>query len=267
MFSAISSHWHFLWLVAASLIAGVMNAMAGGGSFISFPAMLGVGVPPIEANATNTVALWPGQLTSLATLRGDVTRTLLPVVLLTSLVGGVTGAEVLLHTRQLTFLHLIPWLLLTGALIFGVSGRISRWLRERAARRPGAAVPETGETLHINPLLLAVALFPICFYIGYFGAGGGFLVMTVLALFGMEEMHHLNAMKVVAACASNLCAILTFIVSGRILWQYCVVSMVFAATGGWIGARYARRMNGDVLRAVVVISGVVVAGYFFWRES
>ena len=262
MLSTFISHWRYLWLVAASMIAGVMNAMAGGGSFISFPAMLGVGVPPIEANATNTVALWPGQLTSLATLRGDVRRSLLPTVLLTSICGGILGAEVLLHTRQLTFLHMIPWLLLTGALIFGVSGRISHWLRARSASAEGAQHAEP----HINPVALFACLLPICFYIGYFGAGGGFLVMTILALFGMEEMHQLNAMKVVAACASNLCAIATFIVSGRIVWHDCLISMVFAAAGGYIGARYARRMNPDVLRAVVVITGVVIAGYFFWRE-
>ncbi len=262
MIWGITSHWHFLWLVAASLLAGVMNAMAGGGSFISFPAMLGMGVPPIEANATNTVALWPGQLTSLATLHGDVRRDLLPVVLTTSVLGGIAGAEVLLHTRQVTFMHLIPWLLLTGALIFGISGRVSRWLRARSLQ--GAS--EHHAEPKMNSIALLFALFPVCFYIGYFGAGGGFLFMTVLALFGMEEMHQLNAMKVVAACASNFCAILAFIFSGRILWQYCVVSMVFAAFGGYIGARYARRMNAEILRSVVVITGVVIAGYFFWRN-
>jgi uncharacterized membrane protein YfcA len=262
MISAISAHWRFLWLVAASMLAGTMNAMAGGGSFLSFPAMLGVGVPPIEANATNTVALWPGQLTSVATLRGDVRRSLLPVVVGTSIFGGVAGAEVLLHTEQLTFMHLIPWLLLIGALIFGVSGRVSKWLRARSMH----AAEVHHRDSPINPFALSAALFPVCFYIGYFGAGGGFLVMTILALFGMEEMHQLNAMKVVAAAASNFCAIVTFIVSGRILWHYCLVSMVFAALGGYIGARYARRMNPDVLRAVVVITGVMIAGYFFWRE-
>lgn len=257
MFSPLVTHWHYLWLVAASFIAGVMNAMAGGGSFISFPAMLGVGVPPVEANATNTVALWPGQLTSLATLRGDVRRDLLPVILGTSVVGGVVGAEVLLHTRQLTFLHLIPWLLLMGSLIFGISGPVSRWLRSRAMH------PEQSK---IASVPLTLALLPISFYIGYFGAGGGFLIMTVLALFGMEEMHQLNALKVVAACASNFCAIVTFIVSGRIVWHDCLISMVFAAAGGYVGARNARVMNPAVLRAVVVITGVLIAGYFFWRE-
>ena len=260
MLSAFSLHWHYLWLVAASLIAGVMNAMAGGGSFISFPAMLSVGVPPIQANATNTVALWPGQLTSLATLRGDVRRDLLPVVATVCVLGGVSGAEVLLHTHQRTFMHLIPWLILFGTVIFGVSGKVSRWLRGRAAAHPHADVP-------IHKVALGLALFPVCFYIGYFGAGGGFVVMTILALFGMDDMHKLNALKVVAATLSNLCAIVTFILQGQIVWHFCLLSMVFAALGGWVGANFAKRMNGEVLRAVVVATGCVVAAYFFWRGA
>lgn len=258
-FSAVP-HLHYLWLVAASTIAGVMNAMAGGGSFLSFPAMLSMGVAPVQANATNTVALWPGQLTSLATLRGDVRKDILPVVLVTCIVGGVTGAEVLLHTRQRTFLLLIPWLILGGTAIFGISGPVSRWLRKRAGKS------RAEQEWPIPALPLALCLFPITFYIGYFGAGGGFLVMTVLALFGMEEMHALNAMKVVAACASNLCAIITFIVRGAIEWRFCVVSMLFAAAGGYVGARFARRVSGGVLRTIVVVVGCVIAGYFFWRE-
>lgn len=254
-----SAHAQYAWLVAASTIAGVMNAMAGGGSFLSFPAMLGMGVPPVEANATNTVALWPGQLTSLATLRGDVHARLLPTVVATCVVGGISGAEVLLHTHQQTFLYLIPWLILIGTVVFGFSGMLSRWLRRRTEH------PQKEPEIPLVPL--AIALFPVCFYIGYFGAGGGFIVMTILALFGMESMHAMNAMKVVAATTSNLCAIITFILRGAIVWHFCIVSMAFAALGGWIGARFARRMNGDVLRRVVVATGCVVAGYFFWRNA
>jgi uncharacterized membrane protein YfcA len=250
---------HYVWLVAASTIAGVMNAMAGGGSFLSFPAMLGMGVPPVQANATNTVALWPGQLTSLATLRKDIRKDLLPAVGVTCVLGGVLGAEVLLHTRQRTFLHMIPWLILGGTLIFGVSGRVSKWLRLRMAK------PHREH--RISRLGLAFALFPVCFYIGYFGAGGGFLVMTILALFGMEEMHALNALKVFAALTSNFFAIVTFVLMHAIVWRYCVVSMAFAALGGWVGARFARRVRGDVLRGIVVATGCVIAAYFFWRQG
>jgi uncharacterized membrane protein YfcA len=255
----LTQHWHYLWLIAASMIAGVMNAMAGGGSFVSFPAMLGMGVPPVEANATNTVALWPGQLTSLATLRNDVRRDILPAVAFSSIAGGVLGAEVLVHTRQTTFLHLIPWLILGGTAIFGVSGPVSRWLRHRSAQ------PHQEPKIHATAL--AFALLPITFYVGYFGAGGGFVAMTVLALFGMEEMHALNAMKVVVALLSNLCAILTFVIEGRILWHYCLIAMVFAGLGGWIGAKFARRANGEVLRWVVVGTGLVISAYFFWKQA
>ena len=132
-------------------------------------------------------------------MKSDLREDLLPVVVLASLLGGLTGAVVLLHTRQITFLHLIPWLLLIGAVIFGISGPVSRWLRARSAE------PHAERTPRYLPLFCA--LLPICFYIGYFGAGGGFLMMTVLALFGVEEMHALNAMKIVTACLSNLVAI------------------------------------------------------------
>jgi len=258
MFSGLTAHSHYLWLVAASFIAGVMNAMAGGGSFISFPAMLSIGVPPIQANATNTVALWPGQLTSVWALRTDLRRDLVATVAAASVLGGIAGAVVLLNTKQRTFMHLVPWLLLVASVLFGISGPVSRWLRRRTA--------EPHEEKPPNTIGLFAALFPVCFYIGYFGAGAGFLVMTALAIFGVEEMKALNSLKVTAACLSNFCAVVTFIFGGAIEWHYCVVSMVFAGIGGYAGAQYARRMNAGVLRTIVVITGCVMAAYFFWRQ-
>jgi len=258
MFSGLTAHAHYLWLVAASFIAGVMNAMAGGGSFISFPAMLSIGVPPIQANATNTVALWPGQLTSVWALRTDLRRDLVATVAAASVLGGIAGAVVLLNTKQRTFMHLVPWLLLVASVLFGISGPVSRWLRRRTVEPHEEKTP--------NTIGLFAALFPVCFYIGYFGAGAGFLVMTALALFGVEEMKALNSLKVTAACLSNFCAVVTFIFGGAIEWHYCVVSMVFAGIGGYAGALYARRMNAGVLRTIVVITGCVMAAYFFWRQ-
>jgi hypothetical protein len=258
MISSFSSHWHYIWLVLASLVAGVMNAMAGGGSFISFPVMLSMGVAPVQANATNTVALWPGQLTSVAALREDLRRDLLPSVCAASVLGGVSGAVVLLHTRQITFLHMVPWLLLVASLLFGISGPVSRWLRKRS------------EAPHVQkPAVISLffVLLPVCFYIGYFGAGAGFLIMSALALFGVEEMHALNSMKVLAACLSNLCAVVTFVFSGAVIWHYCLISMTFAAVGGYVGAQYARKINAEVLRTIVVITGCVMAAYFFWKNG
>jgi uncharacterized protein len=259
MISSISTHWHYAWLVAASLIAGVMNAMAGGGSFVSFPAMLAIGVAPIQANATNTVALWPGQLTSVAALREDLRRDLLPVICAASILGGVSGAVVLLNTRQITFLHMVPWLLLVASLLFGISGPVSRWLKARSAE------PHIERSPKLLPLFFV--LLPVCFYIGYFGAGAGFLIMSALAFFGVEEMHQLNSLKVLAACLSNFCAVVTFVLSGAVVWHYCLISMLFAGAGGYVGAQYARRMNAEVLRIIVVVTGVAMAVYFFWRRS
>jgi uncharacterized membrane protein YfcA len=258
MISSLSAHVPYLWLVTASFIAGVMNAMAGGGSFVSFPALLAIGVLPIQANATNTVALWPGQVTSVWALRKDLRRDLLGVVVAASVVGGISGAVVLLNTRQITFLHLVPWLLLIASLLFWISGPVSRWLRARSSAPHVERTPP--------PLPLFLALLPVCFYIGYFGAGAGFLIMTALSLFGVEEMRSLNSLKVTAACLSNFSAVVTFVIGGAVEWHYCLVSMVFAGIGGYIGAQYARRMNADVLRMVVVVTGCLIAAYFFWRQ-
>jgi uncharacterized membrane protein YfcA len=267
MLSTFLSHAHYAWLVVASFIAGVMNAMAGGGSFVSFPAMLAMGVAPIQANATNTVALWPGQLTSVAALRSDLRRDLLPVVIAASILGGVSGAVVLLKTKQITFLHMVPWLLLVASLLFGISGPVSRWLRRRAEAKAFANMVEHNPDAPPALVPLFLVLLPVCFYIGYFGAGAGFLIMSALALFGIEEMRALNSMKVLAACLSNLCAVLTFIVSGAVIWRYCLISMVICGVGGYLGAQYARRINPDVLRLIVVATGCLMAGYFFWRQA
>jgi len=259
MFNLMTPHLRYIWLIVASMIAGVMNAMAGGGSFVSFPAMLGVGVPPIEANATNTVALWPGQLTSVAALRGDMRRDLLWTVGFTSLVGGFGGAEVLLHTSQETFVRLIPWLILVGTLLFWMSGPVSRWIRGRAKNQHEVrTIPQMG---------LAAGLLPVMFYVGYFGAGSGFLTMTVLSLFGVEDMHELNAMKVFAVLIANLCAIVTFVLRGAVVWHFCLIAMIFAGLGGYVGAKFAKRISPATLRAVVVIIGCVISAYFFWKQA
>ncbi|MGB7265632.1 MAG: sulfite exporter TauE/SafE family protein, partial [Terracidiphilus sp.] len=138
---AAGVNWRWVWLVVAAFLAGVLNAVAGGGSFLSFPAMLGVGVLPVQANATNTVAIWPGQLTSIAAYREDVRKNLRAALLmgLAGLLGGTAGAVVLLNTPQMTFMHLVPWLLLGAASTFAVSGPVSRRLeRLKAARRERA---------------------------------------------------------------------------------------------------------------------------------
>src|SRR5271165_5443387 len=156
---ALSPTWPHVWLLIASLLAGALNAMAGGGSFLSFPALLGVGMLPIPANATNTVALWPGQFASIAAYWDDLKanlRLVLPVCS-AALLGGLAGAIVLLRTGQATFLALVPWLLLLAAGLFAASGPVSGWLQRNRANAAGARPS-------LAPLWVGVVV--VCFYIG-----------------------------------------------------------------------------------------------------
>ena len=266
----LSPTWPHAWLLIASLLAGALNAMAGGGSFLSFPAVLGTGILPIQANATNTVALWPGQFASIAAYWEDLKHNLRLIVPLgtAALVGGLAGGVVLLHTGQTTFLAMVPWLLLVAALLFAVSTPISKFLQRRAAERTAARLAggSSSSEAHPSVMPLVVGMALVCFYIGYFGAGAGFLVMSVLAIFGVEEINQINALKVVTTCLANGIAVVTFIVERQVAWQYCLLMMVTAAVGGYFGGHYARRVDARVMRGVVVAIGLGMAGYFFWKQ-
>jgi hypothetical protein len=240
--------------------------VAGGGSFLSFPALLGMNILPVRANATNTVAIWPGQLTSVAAYREDVRKNLSSAWLmgLAGLLGGTAGAVVLLNTPQMTFLHLVPWLLLGAASIFAVSAPVSRWLERLKLARHEHAVAGQANAPRRMPLFFAAAA--VSFYVGYFGAGAGFLFMTLLALFGYEDIHAINALKVVANLLANGIAFLIFVVDGQVVWRYCLAAMIAAAIGGYASASLARRVPQPVLRALVVAIGLGMAAWFFWKN-
>lgn len=254
-----SIDWHWVWLTVAAFLGGLLNAVAGGGSFLLFPAMLGMKMMPIQANATNTVALWPGQLTSIAAYREDIRKNLrLALTMgLAGFLGGTVGAIVLLNTPQKTFLQLVPWLLLVAASIFAVSGPVSRWLE----RRKRTTTPTPGR---LFPVFLCTIV--VCFYIGYFGAGAGFLIITLLSLFGYQDLNEINAVKVVSTTMANGIAFLLFVVDGQVVWRYCLLAMVTCAVGGYTSASLARRVPQRVLRGIVVCIGLGMAAWFFWKQ-
>ena len=254
--------WHWLWLTVAAFLAGALNAVAGGGSFLSFPAMLGMKILPIQANATNTLAVWPGQLTSVAAYRSEICKNphFALLMAMAGLVGGTAGAFVLLNTPQMTFLHLVPWLLLSAASIFAVSGPVSRWLERRKKGNSAQRPPAQGMSVFF-------ATAAICFYIGYFGAGAGFLIITLLSLFGHRDLHEINAFKVAATTPANGIACIIFAVSGQVVWRYCLLAMVACAIGGYASAKLARRVPQSVLRGLVVCIGLSMAAWFFWRNG
>lgn len=256
--------WHWVWLIVAAFLAGVLNAVAGGGSFLLFPAMLSTGMLPVQANATNTVALWPGQVTSIAAYWQDIrknSRLALPMGL-AGLLGGTAGALVLLSTPQTTFMHLVPWLLLIAATIFALSRPVTRWIDQiKAARHRTAPAPARAP----RRTLLFVTTAVVCFYIGYFGAGAGFLIITLLSLFGFEDLNEINALKVVSTTMANGIAFLIFVIGGEVEWRYCLLAMIACALGGYMSARFARMIPQPVLRAAVIVIGFGMAAWYFYK--
>ncbi len=265
--SAATINLQWILVVVAAFAAGVLNAVAGGGSFLSFPALLGTGILPVQANATNTVALWPGQVTSIAAYREDVrknARLVIPMGL-AGLLGGTAGALVLLSTPQTTFMRLVPWLLLIAAIIFAVSRPVSRWLDQLKASRHQHL--QTYVPRPPRRTLVFLATMGVCFYIGYFGAGAGFLIITMLSLFGFEDLNEINALKVVSTTAANGIAFLIFVIGNQVAWRYCLVAMAACAIGGYTSARFARMIPQRVLRAIVIAIGFGMAGWYFWKTS
>lgn len=246
-------------LFLAAAIAGTLNAVAGGGSFISFPVMLFTGVPPIEANATNTVALWPGLAASAVAYMKRLkapARVLVPLVL-TSVAGGWAGALLLLKTPQHTFLHLVPWLLLGGTLLFAFGNNIRTLAGKRAT---------VDDLRQLSWQAIAVSSFVELLtgiYGGYFGAGIGFVALAMLAAMGMHDIHAMGAIRTLLAVAINAAAVVTFIVARAVLWPQCAVMTAGALVGGWFGAHYAQQADPRKVRYVIIALGLTMSGYFF----
>lgn len=251
---------HGLFLFVAAFVAGALNSVAGGGGFIAFPALVFTGMPAINANATNTAALWPGTVASTSAYRGvlkeDARRVLIPLVG-TGLLGGMLGAIVLLKTPQRTFLHLVPWLLLMATLLFMVSGRVNEWLHARSASIENASRVHKGGAALVQ---LIIAL-----YIGYFGAGAGIAMMALFALMGIKNIHTLNGMKTLLASICNGMALITFIVAKAIFWPQAVLMLIGASIGGYGGAYYAQKLPPGRVRQLVIVIGFSMSLYFFVR--
>jgi len=243
-------------IFAAALAAGALNAVAGGGSFFTFPTLLFVGVPPITANATNTIALWPGVLAGMGAYRQELPklRESLLRLGLVSLIGGGVGAYVLLHTKESTFSRMIPFLLLLATIIFATSGPINKWLRSRKTH-----------PLADNPWLVTLLQFIIGVYGGFFGGGIGIMMLALLAVSGMEDLNQMNALKLVLNALINGVAVVLFVLVGAILWPAALVMIVGAILGGYGGAILAQRVEQKYVRYFVVFVGAVLTIYFFFK--
>ncbi|HKS68814.1 MAG TPA: sulfite exporter TauE/SafE family protein [Ktedonobacterales bacterium] len=245
-----------LLLFGAALVAGILNSVAGGGSFFTFPTLILTGVPSVQANATNTVALWPGIVASIAGYRKELAgRRDLLVLVVISLVGGTLGAYLLLHTPQSTFTRLIPFLLLFATLLFAFGGRIALALRNRMGKSRASS--------RAVAVIVAFVQFVIAVYGGYFGGGIGILMLASLALMGMENMHRMNAVKTVLAACINGVAVVTFIVARAVFWPQAIVMTLGAIVGGYGGATLARKLPPAWVRRFVIAVGLGMSVLFF----
>ncbi|HEV2718044.1 MAG TPA: sulfite exporter TauE/SafE family protein [Terriglobales bacterium] len=244
-----------IFLFFAGILGGALNAVAGGGSFISFPALLFTGVPPIPANATNSLALWAGVTASGGAYRNrlDVPRRVMVPLIATSLLGGVAGAALLLKTPAHTFMRILPWLMLGATVLFLFGNRLSGGRPSSVGRDASA-----GAILSASIFELVVAI-----YGGYFGGGVGIVNLAMLAAIGMTDIHSMNALKSVLGSAINGIAVLVFILQRAISWPQAVIMIAGAIIGGYFGAHYALRLPQAWVRWFVIFVGAGMTAYFF----
>ena len=244
----------FAVLAAAAFGAGVLNAIAGGGTFLTFPALVWAGVPPIAANATSALAVCPGYLGSTLGFRTELAalpRALLAREALLCAIGGVIGALLLLVTPAQVFARVVPWLLLFATGLFAVGPRLSRW----AGGAHGAGLAR----LRL-PGLAAVAI-----YGGYFNGGLGILLMALYLVVGETRLDTVNALKNLNSFVLSVVSVAAFALGGAIVWREALLMALFATLGGFVGARLAKRLPTAWVRAIVIVTGLVMSALFFLR--
>ncbi|HEY0020031.1 MAG TPA: sulfite exporter TauE/SafE family protein [Longimicrobium sp.] len=251
----------------ASVLGGAINAIAGGGTLLTFPALVGLGVPPLVANATSTVALWPGSLSSMWGYRGELRGARAWVVRLTvpSIVGGALGAWLLLHTPPDRFARIVPFLVLGATLLFLAQGPLMRRLRARGAGAGTPAAEAAGADPQVAPWMVFAAQLGIGVYGGYFGAGIGILMLAGLGMMGFANIHRMNGLKNWGASCMNGVAALTFAVSGIVNWPVALAMAAGGLLGGYGGARVAQRVGQQRVRGAIVAIGLASFLFLLFR--
>lgn len=251
-------------LFFAAMLAGALNSVAGGGSFISFPALVATQVTEKIAIGTNTTALWLGAMSSVGGYRKIVTEQRRPLILMTipSIIGSLAGTEILLLTPDVTLRLILPFLLLFATLLFTFSPRITAYFRKRS-EQAGHATPETNSIFTI--LLVIVLQFFVAAYGGFFGAGIGIMMLAVLGLYGMEHIHKMNAVKTVQASLINGVSAIRLIVAGQVLLPQGALMTVAAVIGGFSGAYFSQKIDPRLIRRFVIVVGFSLTAIFFYR--
>jgi uncharacterized membrane protein YfcA len=247
---------HELLLVAAAgVIAGAMNALAGGGSFVTLPALIALGLPSVVANATSTVALLPGSLASAWVFRRDFTpfaTASLKQMASVTLVGGLVGSLLLVMTPSTAFDDVLPWLLLVATVAIAAGPAISRWLAHHS--------------LSVGASVLLACQLVLGVYIGYFGGAGGIMMMAVWSLLADTDLRRLHSARTLLACVGNSVAVVVFVVAGAVRWPQAIALGLGAVAGGFGGAHVARWLPTRALRFATVALCICVTVLFFARS-
>lgn len=248
----------FTLISIAAFFAGVLNAMAGGGSFLTLPALLYIGVPPIIANATSTVAVFPGYISSSFAFRQTVKsypQSALKQLLFLAVVGGVAGSLLLLVTPNQTFRAIIPWLLLFATLVFAFGKSLTRYLASRNVQHRQKSFWN----------LTSFAVLLVSIYGGYFNGGLGIILLALFSFMGLRDINQMNGLKSYLSAILSSVSVLTFTIAGIIYWQAALLMMVCATAGGFVGAKLALRVPERAIRWLVVLTGLIMSMVFFMR--
>ena len=243
----------FILLFVAAFAAGAMNTIAGGGTFLTFPALVFVGVPPVLANATSAVSVFPGYLGGAMGFRDELRQfhrgRLLRLGLIT-LAGGFVGSLLLLVSSNKAFSVAVPFLLLAATLAFLFGDAVRAW----AVRSRVAIAPEG-----------MIGMFLVSIYGGYFNGGLGIVLLALFALWGMSDIHQMNGLKSGLSFALSAISVVTFAVAGAVEWPEAIVMMIASTAGGYAGAPMARALPKHIVRRIVAVVGFAMSGVFFYR--
>ena len=237
-------------LASASIIAGIINSIAGGGSFLTFPALVFTGVPTIAANATSAVAVFPGYLSGALGFAKELkecpkSKFLLLITL--SIMGGIGGSLLLLITPASVFSYIIPWLLGFATLLFAFGDFVAKWAKKNS---------------NSNGFLGNLTTLIVCIYGGYFNGGLGIILLALFSTLGMRDIHLMNGLKNIMSFALSAASVVTFAIAGIVFWQQAIIMMIAATIGGYFGVVVARKLSKNTIRMIIVIIGLIMTVIF-----
>ena len=237
-------------LASASFIAGIINSIAGGGSFLTFPALVFTGVPTIAANATSAVAVFPGYLSGALGFYKELkeypkSKFLLLIIL--SIMGGIGGSLLLLITPASVFSYIIPWLLGFATLLFAFGDFVAKWAKKNS---------------NSNGFLGNLTTLIVCIYGGYFNGGLGIILLALFSTLGMRDIHLMNGLKNIMSFALSAASVVTFAIAGIVFWQQAIIMMIAATIGGYFGVVVARKLSKNTIRMIIVIIGLIMTVIF-----